>query len=152
MSANRERVRVFLGKRRVAGMQADAHGDFHQNSLAAAAVVCEPGSFARLGDPGVKSSAVLRVDRGEHQAHALARLNVNDAALHFERFGALGHAHVGGGSQSERTLRVEIAALLAQVAHLRFGFCAGVSSNDFGGGGEGVARIRPAVGSGRRRG
>lgn len=122
MSADSHSVSFLFGKRRVAGMHRDTHGNFHQDALAAAAVVGEPGSLAGLVDPNVESAAVLRLDGSEHQTHALPRLDVNDAALDFERFGGFGHAHVGGGSQGERSLGVEVAALLAQVADARFGF------------------------------
>ena len=98
VSADGERKRVFLGARGVAGMRADADGNFHQDTLAAAAVVGKPRSFAGLVDPDVESATVFWFDGGEHQAHALAGLDVNDAALDFERFGALGHVDVGGGT------------------------------------------------------
>ena len=151
VSADRQRVSFFFGERRTAGLQRDADGDLHQDALAAAAVVGKPGSFARLVDPNIEGTAVFGLDGGEHQAHSLPRLYVNDAALDFEGFGAFGHAHVGGGAQRKRSVGVEVTALLAQVAHVRFGFGGGIGRGDFGGGVEGVARIGAAVGGGGRR-
>src|SRR6266581_498681 len=70
-------------RERGAGMNREAHGDFHQDPLTPAAVGREPGGFAGLGNPGIQNPTVFRLNGSKHEAHALARLVVDDPCLSF---------------------------------------------------------------------
>src|SRR6266568_8365826 len=54
MSADRQGVSHFFRERCGAGLNREAHGDFHQDPLTPAAVGREPGGFAGLGSPGIR--------------------------------------------------------------------------------------------------
>ena len=94
MSADRQGVSQFFRERCGAGLNREAHGDFHQDPLTPAAVGREPGGFAGLGNPGIQGPAVFRLDGSKHETHALARLVVDDPCLGFERFCALHDAYI----------------------------------------------------------
>src|SRR6266436_1452275 len=94
MSADRQGVRLFFRERYGTDLNREAHGDFHQDALTAAAVSREPRGLAGLGNPGIQSFAVLRLEGSKHETHALARLVVDDPGLGLQRFCTLGDAYL----------------------------------------------------------
>src|SRR6267154_4812070 len=154
MGADCESVSLFFKKRRGAGggLTRDSHRDMHHDPLAPTAIGREPGALAGLSDPHIQSLNVHGLDGSKHQPHALARLVGDDSCAGCEGCCALGDEHIRGCSQSEWTVRVHVAALLAQIPDAGSDFCAGLGRCDLNDGGERVPRIRAPIGSGWRRG
>jgi hypothetical protein len=70
----------------------------------------------------------------------------------FKQFRTFRDADIRHCSQSKWTVRVHVAALLAQIAHTRFQPCARLVRYHLNGGSEGISRMSTPVGPGFRRG
>src|SRR5258708_29620450 len=120
--------------------------------MAPAPISRQPRHFARLGNPSVQRCKLLRLHHGKHQAHALARLLVDDSRVGRKRFRAFREAHIRHCSQSKWIVRVHVAALLAQIAHPRFQPRAGLLRDHLNSSSKRIARMSPPVSPGFRRG